>query len=202
MTGILPIQHKTQNNQLILDQCKLRYWYVPFYFSAINSQLIWRNDVHVHLIHELNTMWHHLFNFQQQKFSLLVNPLTTKMLFLLITWTNNPTQECFTHMETSSLRVKSCTFWPMLSTRGHWAVRVLYRAYWDTGHPLIMVIPEDPWHTHQLPSVWLWNCQYLFLRLRFVVAGIRTPNHPHARLQHANPLRHCCGPTYWEKNKN
>ena len=100
------------------------------------------------------------------------------------------------------LPVKSCTFWPMISTRGHWAVRVLYRTYWDTGLPLIMVIPEDPWHTHQLPSVWLWNCQYLFLRLRFVVAGIRTPNHPHARLQHANPLRHCCGPTNWEKNKN
>ena len=117
MTGILPIRHKTKNNQSILDKCKLRYWYVPFYFSAINSQLIWRNDVHVHLIHELNTTWHHLFNFQQQKFSLLVNPLTTKMLFLLITWTNNPTQECFTHMETSPLRVKSCTFWPMLNTR-------------------------------------------------------------------------------------
>ena len=31
----------------------------------------------------------------------------------------------FTHMETSPLPVKGCKFWPMLSTHGHWAVRVL-----------------------------------------------------------------------------
>ena len=27
-----------------------------------------------------------------------------------------------------------------------------------------------------LLSVWQWSCQYLFLRLRFVAAKIRTPN--------------------------
>ena len=26
--------------------------------------------------------------------------------------------------------------------------------YCDTGHPFIMVISEDPWHSHLLPSVW------------------------------------------------
>ena len=38
--------------------------------------------------------------------------------------------------------------------------------YCDTGLPFIMVISEDPWHSHLLPSVWQWNCHYLFSRLR------------------------------------
>ena len=32
----------------------------------------------------------------------------------------------------------------------------------DTGHNFIMVISEDPWHSHLLPNVWQWSCQYLF----------------------------------------
>ena len=43
--------------------------------------------------------------------------------------------------------------------------------YCNTGHPFIMVISEDPWHSHILPNV-----HYLFLRLISVAAGIRTPN--------------------------
>ena len=35
----------------------------------------------------------------------------------------------------------------------------------DTGLPFIMVISEDPWHSHLLPSVLQWSCHYLFLRL-------------------------------------
>ena len=51
--------------------------------------------------------------------------------------------------------------------------------YCDTGHPFIMVISEDPWHSsHLLPSVWQWSCHNLFLRLRSVAAGIRIPNLP------------------------
>ena len=48
--------------------------------------------------------------------------------------------------------------------------------YCDTGHPFIMVISEDLWHSHLLPSVQQCRCHYLFLRLR---AGIRTPNLPY-----------------------
>ena len=48
-------------------------------------------------------------------------------------------------------------------------------------HPLIMVISEDPWHSHLLPSVWQWSCHYLFLRRRSVAARIRTPNLPLAK---------------------
>ena len=39
-----------------------------------------------------------------------------------------PTREFFTQMETSPFPMKGCKFWPMLGTRVHWAVRVLYRA--------------------------------------------------------------------------
>ena len=40
----------------------------------------------------------------------------------------------------------------------------------DTG---LLVISEDPWHSHLLPSVWQWSCHYLFLRLRSVSTGDR-----------------------------
>ena len=53
--------------------------------------------------------------------------------------------------------------------------------YGDLGHPFIMVIFEDPWHSQLLPSVWQWSCHYLFLRLKSVAAGIRTPNLPLTR---------------------
>ena len=39
-----------------------------------------------------------------------------------------------------------------------------------------MVISEDPWHSHLLLSAYQWSCHYLFLWLRSVLAGIRTPN--------------------------
>ena len=48
--------------------------------------------------------------------------------------------------------------------------------YCDTGHPFKMVMSEDPWHSHVLPSVWQWRCNYLFSRLGSITAGIRSPN--------------------------
>ena len=60
--------------------------------------------------------------------------------------------------------------WP-LSSEGSLACHI----YCDTGHPFKMVISEDPWHSHLLPSVWQWSCHYLFLRLRSVANGDRTP---------------------------
>ena len=49
--------------------------------------------------------------------------------------------------------------WP-LSSEGSLACHT----YCDTGHPFIMVIFEDLWHSHPLPSVCQWSCHYLFLR--------------------------------------
>ena len=76
------------------------------------------------------------------------------------------------------LQILTCTWhsWP-LSSKGSLVCLI----YCDMGHPFIMVISEDPWHSCLLPSVWQWSCHYLFLQLRSVVAGIRTPNLPHAR---------------------
>ena len=45
----------------------------------------------------------------------------------------------------------------------------------DTGLPFILVISKDPRHSHLLLSVWQWSCHYLFLRLRSVATGNRTP---------------------------
>ena len=55
---------------------------------------------------------------------------------------------------------------------------IAWHTYCDTGHLFIMVISEDPWHSHLLPSVWRWSCHYLSLWLRSVAAGIRTPKLP------------------------
>ena len=63
--------------------------------------------------------------------------------------------------------------WP-LSSKGFKA----WHIYSDTAHPFMMVISEDPWTSHLLASVWQWSCHYLFLRLRLVLVGIRTPNPP------------------------
>ena len=54
----------------------------------------------------------------------------------------------FTHMATLTLLAKGCTFWPILYTYSHWAIRVLLmcHTYCVTDLLLIMVIPEDHWH--------------------------------------------------------
>ena len=66
------------------------------------------------------------------------------------------------------------TVWP-LSSDGS----LTCNTYCDTGHPGHLR-GSVTWHSHQnvLPSVWQWSCHYLFLRLRSVAAGIRTPNLP------------------------
>ena len=47
--------------------------------------------------------------------------------------------------------------------------------YCDTVHSVIMVISEDP---DTIAKRLVGSCHYLFLRLRSVAAGIRTPNLP------------------------
>ena len=52
-----------------------------------------------------------------------------------------------------------------------------------------MLISEDSWHSHLMPSVWQWSRHYLFWRLRYVAVGIRTSIQPSAC--GANALSHC-----------
>ena len=44
------------------------------------------------------------------------------------------------------------------------------------GHPFILGISDDPWHSHLMSSVSQWSCHYQIERHRSVAAGIRTPN--------------------------
>ena len=74
----------------------------------------------------------------------------------------------FTHKETSPVPVKGCKFWPMLGTHGHWAVSVPHLLRRGPNHD------NEP-ETHTLPSVWQWSCHFLFIRLRSVATGDRTP---------------------------
>ena len=62
--------------------------------------------------------------------------------------------------------------WP-LSSEGS----LTCHTHCDAGLPFIMVISEDPWHSHLMPSVWQWSCHYLFLQLRSVMS----PDLPHVR---------------------
>ena len=70
--------------------------------------------------------------------------------------------------------------WP-LSSEGS----LTCHTWCDTGLPFIMVISEDPWHSHLLLSVWQWSSHYLFLRLRSGATWNRT-----ACEANALPLRH------------
>ena len=87
-----------------------------------------------------------------------------------------PTLEFFTHFETSPLPAKSCKCWPKLGNYDQGAVRIHNYCY--TRHMFLMVISDNPWHSHLMTSVRQWSCYYVFLRLRYVPAGIRTPNLP------------------------
>ena len=84
------------------------------------------------------------------------------------------------YITTTSEGLQILTFvrhsWP-LSSEGSSACHI----YCNTGHLFIIVISEDPWHSHLLQSIPQWSYQYLFLRLRSVAAGIRTPNLTHTR---------------------
>ena len=59
-----------------------------------------------------------------------------------------------------------CSVWP-LSSKGSLACDT----FCDTGHSFIMVILEDPWHSHLLPSVWKWSCHYMFSDLGLLRLG-------------------------------
>ena len=63
--------------------------------------------------------------------------------------------------------------------RPHWTLRsegsLPCYTFCDKGQPFILVVSEDPWHAHVLPSVWQWICPYLFWRIRSVFTGDRTP---------------------------
>ena len=73
--------------------------------------------------------------------------------------------------------------WP-LSSEGP----LTCHTYYDTGLPFIIVISEDLWHAHLLPSVWQWSCHYIFYDSGLSRPGIE-PRSP-ACEANALPIRH------------
>ena len=78
-----------------------------------------------------------------------------------------------------------CKSWPF-KQRGFLSVLLLF---W---HPFIMVISEDPWHSHLLPSYWQRSCHYLFYDWGLSRLGFE---HPTFRMRGERPkrLRHRSG---------
>ena len=68
----------------------------------------------------------------------------------------------------------------------------------DTGLHFIMVIFKDPWHSHLLTSVWQWSCHQLFLWLRSVTTGDRTPiSRMQGERSTSTPLQRSSGTVKW-----
>ena len=61
--------------------------------------------------------------------------------------------------------------------------------YCDTGHSFIMVISEEPWHSHILPSVWQWNVTTCFYYLGLSRLGFEHPTF-RKRGKRSSPLHH------------
>ena len=106
----------------------------------------------------------------------------------------HPSRECFTHMETSPIAsegLQNLTYdwhlWP-LNSEGSLTCHI----YCETGHPSMMVIFEDPWHSHLLLSAYQWSCHCLFFDIGLSQMGIEHLSF-HLRGERSNQLRHNCG---------
>ena len=70
------------------------------------------------------------------------------------------TQECFTichHYRKRATILTNARHWRPLSNE----CSLAWHTYCDTGHPFI-VVSEDPWHSHLLPSVWHNSIHHLY----------------------------------------
>ena len=107
----------------------------------------------------------------------------------------HPTREVFNLMETSQLPVEGCKFWLVLGTHGHWAWplssegSLACHTFCDMEHPFKIVISEDPWHSHLLPTFSSGAVTTCFYDLGLSWLEFEQPTF---RLQgkRSNPLRH------------
>ena len=85
------------------------------------------------------------------------------------------------YLETSTFLEKGCKYSTCSAL-----MTVAQLGFFSALHLLFKtVIPEDPWHSHLMPSVWQWSCHNLFndlglSQLRFEHASLRR--------EHSNPL--------------
>ena len=139
---------------------------------------------------------HRIF-FYQKQFNIINFSVHIVIHFFVCFEFFNSTREFFTHIETSSLPVKGFKFWPILDTRGHWAVRFFLtcHTYCDTSQPFITAYNgplRGPVTLAPVAERWKWSCHYLFLRLKSIGSGIRTLELSHARLTLQPTVPHRC----------
>ena len=105
----------------------------------------------------------------------LTSPSSTPYIYVLFVFgVFRPTREFFNSLgdvtiagEGLQISTDARHLWP-LSSEGS----LVCYTYCYTGHPFLMVISDDPWHSNLMPSVWQWCYHYLFLRLMADAAGI------------------------------
>ena len=133
-----------------------------------------------------------LLSFQCPYWHIMKNPLNMSW-FVCLGFFFRLTREFFTHKETSPLPVKVCKdlVCSALMAIEQWGFFSMSHLLWH-GHPFIMVISEDPWQSHLMPSIEQWSCHFLFKQL-----GLSRPEfkHPTFRLRskHSNRLQHRLG---------
>ena len=119
--------------------------------------------------------------------STFIDDVSTLCVCLIVFFFVPP--ENFSLMETLQIFPSARHSWS-LGSEGSFACHT----YCDMGHRFIMVISEDPWHSHRLPSVLQWSCLFylFFYDLSMLRLGCK---HPNFRLQgeNSNPLHHRCG---------
>ena len=132
--------HKTENYNKSLGNTVPIYWFIASYHNSISGlkQIFtdFKNGLSVLKawttvsIATFEDPWylHHLPSVSGRTLTTYAcweqdfNP-TSIYICLFVVFL--PTREFFTHLETSPLHVKSCKYWPILDTQGHWPVRVL-----------------------------------------------------------------------------
>ena len=118
-------------------------------------------------------------------------------LFVCFFGVFRPTREFFTHTETSPFQWRASNFdqckAPMAIEQWEF---FRCHIYCDTGHPFIMVISEDPWHSRLLRAFGSGDVTICFYEW-----GNRTLYLPHARrtLKPTAPPRRSIRKTYFEK---
>ena len=84
-------------------------------------------------------------------------------LFICLSGVFHSSRNFYSFMETSRIfPVKDWIFWPIPGTKNL------------TGHPLIMVISEDVWHSHLLQCIWPRTVATWFNELCVSWRGVRT----------------------------
>ena len=124
------------------------------------------------------------------------NAAPTLYLFVLFVWSFSSHSRVFHSFGDVTITGKRLQILTYMYARHLWPLSsedsLACHIYYDTGHPFIMVISQDPWHSQPLPSVGQWSSgadtscfnDLGLLRLRF--------EHPTFRSNHA----HDCGANF------